>query len=365
MREYCCGLPPLETQYLITNCSDTSFFIYSKSSELFKVYTDSLKGSFDLNYRNKCLQAYKLENFTVSHQTSEFPYTLYYYDQAGNLVKTISPKGVHPNRNPTWLSEVRILRQSGGVLVPEHTMATEYRYNSLNQVITQESPDGGLSRFWYDRLGRIALSQNAKQRAVSATAANRLYGYTKYDYLGRITEVGQIKDFNGSLMVDHNLTRNAATLESWFTARDLYRGQITSTIYDQPYTLFATTDDRLIVKQNNLRNRVSYTTYADTSGTSAFNQATYYSYDIHGNVDTLLQDYGMQGTFPNIMNTNGNRFKKLYYNYDLISGKVNKVAYQQGWADQMFHKYSYDAENRLILAETSFDNRYWEKEARY
>ncbi|WP_431212105.1 hypothetical protein ACQ86N_41165 [Puia sp. P3] len=42
-------------------------------------------------------------------------------------------------------------------------MVTNYRYNTLNQVAAQETPDGGASNFWYDRLGRLAVSQNARQ----------------------------------------------------------------------------------------------------------------------------------------------------------------------------------------------------------
>jgi hypothetical protein len=120
-----------------------------------------------------------------------------------------------------------------------------------------------------------------------------------------------------------------------------------------------------VVQQKNLRNRVSFVQFADTANGSSFNQATYYSYDIHGNVDTLLQDYGVTSQYPNLMNKNGNRFKKVVYNYDLISGKVNKVAYQPGWSDQMYHKYTYDAENRLICVHTSFDGKEWEREAKY
>ena len=42
-------------------------------------------------------------------------------------------------------------------------LATNYTYNSLNQLTSQKSPDGGLTRFWYDDMGRNVLSQNAKQ----------------------------------------------------------------------------------------------------------------------------------------------------------------------------------------------------------
>ena len=139
--------------------------------------------------------------------------------------------------------------------------------------------------------------------------------------------------------------------------QDLRRGQITTTTCDIAYGGFTGFDIRQVVQQKNLRNRVSFVQFADTANGSSFNQATYYSYDIHGNVDTLLQDYGVTSQYPNLMNKNGNRFKKVVYNYDLISGKVNKVSYQPGWSDQMYHKYSYDAENRLICVHTSFDGR--------
>lgn len=82
-------------------------------------------------------------------------------------------------------------------------------------------------------------------------------------------------------------------------------------------------------------------------------------------MDTLLQDYGSSTGNPNPMNSTGNRFKKMVYNYDLISGKVNAVSYQPGEADAFYHKYYYDAENRLIDVETSHDKIIWERDARY
>ncbi|MBL0200735.1 MAG: hypothetical protein IPP81_11500 [Chitinophagaceae bacterium] len=42
----------------------------------------------------------------------------------------------------------------------------------------------GISNFWYDRLGRLVVSRNAKQQA------GNNYSYTLYDDLGRIKEVG-------------------------------------------------------------------------------------------------------------------------------------------------------------------------------
>ncbi len=70
-------------------------------------------------------------------------------------------------------------------------------------------------------------------------------------------------------------------------------------------------------------------------------------YDVHGNVDTLLQDFGNSSGTSNVMNGSGNRFKKMSYDFDLISGKVNQVSYQVGHADAYYQRYNYDAENRL------------------
>ena len=113
----------------------------------------------------------------------------------------------------------------------------------------------------------------------------------------------------------------------------------------------------------NLRNRVAYTMVIDVDNTSVppYRAATFYSYDPHGNVDTLLQDYGPSG----VMESVGNRFKLMVYNYDLISGKVNQVSYQAGLADGFYHQYSYDAENRITGVRSSTDSIQWENDAAY
>ena len=360
--------PPVALE-AIDNCSDSSFFIVSKSQELHKTYLDSLRGRFDSSYIAHCMQAYKFENFTVKHTVSEYHYTLYYYDQAGNLVKTIPPAGVRANHDSLWLDSVRIARIAGTVKVPQHEMPTQYRYNTLNQLVGQQSPDGGQTAFWYDRLGRLVLSQNARQKAASVTEDNRLYSYTQYDHLSRITEVGQLKNLSSNPAMADSISRNPDSLDNWLLKLSGRREQITQTVYDTAYAGFvgALIDARLLVYQRNLRNRVSYITYSDGTNPSAYNQGTFYTYDIHGNVDTLLQDYGCAtcGVTANVMNRNGNRFKKIGYQYDLISGKVNMVQYQRGWNDQFFHRYSYDGENRLTLVETSLDSMVWEKDARY
>ncbi len=120
---------------------------------------------------------------------------------------------------------------------------------------------------------------------------------------------------------------------------------------------FLTPIEGTVLNAKNLRNRVAYSAVYETAAkqTQLKNAAaTYYSYDIMGNVDTLVQDF----TF-----NNGNRFfKKVIYNYDLISGKVNSIIYQKDQPDVFYHRYTYDFANKLTNVETSTDSITWEND---
>ncbi len=61
----------------------------------------------------------------------------------------------------------------------------------------------------------------------------------------------------------------------------------------------------------------------------------------------------------------GQRFKRIDYGYDQISGKVNEVHYQAGEADAFYHVYQYDADNRITKVNTSKDSIIWDEDARY
>ena len=336
---------------------------------LFNQMKDSLLANFDSLYRAKCLSAQNAEQFYVKYIPKEYHFTLYYYDQAGNLVKTMPPAAVKPNYNAGYLSSVITARNNNiDFSNPNNNevLATQYRYNSLNQVVAQKTPDAGISNFWYDKLGRLVVSQNAKQ------LLENKYSYTLYDSLGRITQVGQKPQ---TQVMTQSISRDDVALQTWLgdkTNGGGFKEQITRTVYDISYyageNTLSNPDPTLnILQQSNLRNRVSYTQIIDQEPADGLEiyaavqaAATYYSYDIHGNVDTLVQDLNKAMT-----GYAGNRYKKMVYDYDLISGKVNKVSYQPGLTDQFHHKYSYDAENRLIKTETSHDSIYWEKDATY
>ncbi|MFB6455581.1 RHS repeat domain-containing protein [Chitinophaga sp. Hz27] len=333
----------------LTKCSDSLILADLKGNEIFNYRKDSVLNTFEQSYVSKAMEAATQEELAMQYENSEYQYTLYYYDQAGNLVKTVPPAGVVKNRTAGWINQVKAAVANGNTLMPQHSLTTNYRYNTLNTVVVKKSPDGGVSNFWYDPLGRPLIVQNSQQKL------DGNYSYTIYDEIGRVTEVGQI---NTGTPISDNISRSQILLTSWLTAPSASRTQITRTVYDKPY-LFT---DAINWTPDNLRNRVAwsavYNNIADTLPGKHVS-ATYYSYDIHGNVRSLLQDYRSN------MKDSANIFKRINYDYDLISEKINMVSYQPGQKDAFYHRYSYDAENRITNVETSRDSIYWENDAYY
>ena len=47
------------------------------------------------------------------------------------------------------------------------------------------------------------------------------------------------------------------------------------------------------------------------------------------------------------------RYKRMDYRYDLVSGNVHRMSVQSGSADQWHHAYLYDADNRITAAYTN------------
>jgi len=79
--------------------------------------------------------------------------------------------------------------------------------------------------------------------------------------------------------------------------------------------------------------------------------ATHYAYDIHGNVKSLLHDNPVLAATSSSLASQ--RFKRMDYTYDLISGNVKQVSYQNEQPDAWHHYYEYDADNRIKTVHTS------------
>ena len=113
--------------------------------------------------------------------------------------------------------------------------------------------------------------------------------------------------------------------------------------------------------QDQLRNRISTLTYVEqynAQNPDNFDFASHYSYDLHGNVVDFVNQ-------NNALLDLGQHQKYTHYEFDLVSGNVNEVQYQPGKFDEFYHRYVYDADNRVTEAFTSRDGTIFERDQKY
>ncbi|PCJ29896.1 MAG: hypothetical protein COA99_19035, partial [Moraxellaceae bacterium] len=335
--------------------------LYQNAVEAFEQGVSDQYGEFTREYNEQCVEAFNTENFNYTGNFRQYQYTLFYYDQAGNLIQTVAPEGVNelPASQNTAINAARdgvIDSQNPSNLaavLPTHEYKTTYEYNSYNQLDLTTNPDqDGDTKFWYDHYGRIVASQNPVQ------AMESKYSYSFYDPQGRPTQVGQV--VQSTVLVESIVKVDdlGTSFEGWVTGGSL--SEVTLTQYDRPLGALveAMFDNGM---QENLRLRVAsvlYYSIINGGGLGAYESATHYSYDIHGNVKEQIQD------FPQLAVVEQN-LKSTQYEYELISGNVEKVSYQKDARDQMTHEYCYDELNRLTEVFTSTDDVHKTQESHY
>jgi len=302
------------------------------------------------------------EVFTATSLSQEYHYTLFYYDQAGNLTKTVPPKGVQP-LGEAALAQVQAYRTdgSGSATYPSHTFATEYEYNTLNAITHKRTPDADEVRYWYDEVGRPVASQDGRQADMTPDR----YSYSRYDEQGRIIETGELAGGNPDGNNDGKLSQFELFL--WFDGSNLVdRTSVTKTYYDElPFEF----DELPTAAERNLRTRVAMTSWeaVEDGDEETYDYATHYRYDATGNVASLVQDI----TELHVTLGQGEGYKRIDYDYDYISGNVHAVFYQKGRPDQYTYRYVYDENNRLTevlssgVASDYEDDLFWERDAAY
>lgn len=258
----------------------------------------------------------------------------------------------------------------GGKYATTFTNTTQYPYVRL---IRDES-ELFSTYFFYDKLGRIVVSQNTKQFNGETSNNIQRFSYTLYDELGRVTQAGEKTENSGgssSNFVDVFGTTIAnyynpkviddVKLSTWISDNSGARKEVTQSYYDK--TVIAGLPVDFTPNAKTQRKRITHVTYEDVfdNNDQTYEHATHYDYDIHGNVKSMLQDNRKLATTGTVMGTGGSssvvvateRFKRMDYDYDLISGNVHSVSYQNKQADHWHHAYEYDADNRIIEVYTT------------
>ena len=304
-----------DTTYPITCAEQSADYLRKMIMQQIAEQVATKVDSMGLTYDENCSKI--VDTTETVYDLGYHHYTLYYYDRAGNMIKTVPPAGV--DENSTDRSQH-----------PNHTMETRYWYNSLHQLIRQETPDGGETLFWHDDKGQLRFSQNAQQ------VLDGVYSFTKYDEFGRVIKVGvsdeDINDFfhhtENGLFPSSNNEANIA----------IHSARSTTTYIDGS-------------AQENYQNRLSYNlTDIDGNLNTIDDQVTTtYSYDLQGNIEWLVKDIAGLG--------------KNYFRYerDLLTGNITKVIYNENTKEQIIHKYSYDSDNRIAEVRTSKDGLIWDR----
>ncbi len=285
-----------------------------------------------------------------------------WYAQTGVYSSSIDPYYVNA-ANQINIKTIAFTNSKTGVLGGAYTGS--FNSSLYNQEAYVRSFYDVLSRytarFYYDGLGRLVVSQNARQYN-NTDATGRKYSYTLYDALGRVYEVGEktepssgakFKSIFGATVADYYNPNviSTAKLETWIANTAGARKEVTKSYYDATVItgLPATFTPDVLTQ----RKRITHVTYEETfdGNDQTYDHATHYDYDIHGNVQTLLQDNKkMATTFTSIASQ---RYKRMDYRYDLVSGNVHRMSVQNGEVDQWHHAYQYDADNRITAAYTN------------
>ncbi|MCR9171964.1 MAG: hypothetical protein NXI10_05705, partial [bacterium] len=333
--------------------------LYSDAIESYGLQIEDAWLAFQEEYNEQCAAAFSTEQYSYDGFKNRYQYTLYYYDQAGNLVNTVAPEGV--NKLTGQDAAINTARNSvvdatsTGAVLPTHDYITSYEFNSYDQLVKTTNPDqDGDTRFWYDYYGRIVASQNPVQ------LSNNQYTYSLYDVHGRPVETGIAQTTNSLDLVDIRQDDKGAAFINWVNGST--RSEVTITKYDRSLsTAIAAKFENGV--QSHLRLRVSSVLYFETFSISTvietdYQSATHYSYDSHGNVVEQLQDVPMLAPVDQDV-------KSTRYEFELISGNVDKVKYQEGERDNMVHEYLYDELNRIEEVFTTSDNVHKSREAHY
>src|SRR4030095_4716768 len=107
------------------------------------------------------------------------------------------------------------------------------------------TPDGDSSRFWYDRLGRIAVKQSARQRPLNQ------FNCAWYAQRAWVIEIGELTQPSPITTLT---SKTPPALGSWISA--VQHEQVTHTFYDAPPLTI------IQFPQSNLRHRIACITSA-------------------------------------------------------------------------------------------------------
>ena len=210
---------------------------------------------------------------------------------------------------------------------------TSYEYNTLGQLTEKTTPDTDSStEYAYDAGGnpRFVNDPNHTTRTGSG------FLYSKYDAYSRLIETGV---YTGS--TSFSTAASTYADQDWPTGTD--REEVVEYVFDD-YAIDCTryTDHGFTCLQGLAG---SSTDNPKGNVTQVISDEAYYHY--------FYDDEGRLAEFYVFLKDLGGKLTR--YEYDL-QGKVEKVIYQEGEADALYHWYAYDNLGRLVSVKTNTED---------
>ena len=138
--------------------------------------TQDPNGNQSMNWKNGFGQVEQTAAVKVDAAGMEsFVVTQNLYDQRGNVIRILPPMSCQ-NRDGT---------PSG---IPNCVEPTSYTYDGENRLVEEKSPDHGVTRYFYDKVGQNRITQSAEQ------AKNHRLSVQVYDEFDRLKYTGEYLD---------------------------------------------------------------------------------------------------------------------------------------------------------------------------
>ncbi len=277
----------------------------------------------------------------VRYKLNYYDFSLNEYNDIGQLTTSLQPIGF----DDACFNGGKV---KGTVAHKEHSKST-FTYDVLGQLVTTTSPDEGTANFKYRKDGQIRFSQNSKQAIAGE------FSYTNYDELGRPVESGVFKETNSiKFITSDNLLENV--LKDITIDDD---GLPNQDCKEQHFTTYDFLDDKTDLNSVH----TSYVNPSFLAGnvakTSNENSITYYSYDVYGRVQWIVQKL--------IGFSDNDKYVTIDYEYDPVTSQVLQVIFQKYVAAEKFiHRYTYDVDSQeLVKVETSTNGTNYTTHADY
>jgi RHS repeat-associated protein len=225
-------------------------------------------------------------------------------------------------------------------------LANRYMYDEYDRLVGSINEDQGAVDYVYDQTeDKLLFTQNDKQRATGGK-----FSCIIYDKLGRATITGEYDPLNGGPTsggtpyefqnyYDYKnglapaANRISTGVPAYANNTEIYND---GHIFERTFVEYDDADAQLPIDIANTAYTQKYTA-AKVSKTYNAQSTTWYSYDELGRQTWSVQQSAELG------------YKTMNYGYDMRGNLLSSV-YQLGKPDNMFHAYTYDADERLTTA---------------